>query len=209
MSPRAAPAARPGSPTASGRYMLALGPPPPRSPRRRPARSLRPGRAPPALPDLGSRPIAETPPLMPRPQPRRSHTSAQRQLGPMRALPCRPREGFPECPRRDPGSLRTPPRLLRAEGAHLPTLQSFPSPLKGRPNTPPALPSPSGPRGSGSNFSILPPSLGRPTSQPASRSGRRASSPWEGTEPVSNPASGRAATWHFSLFTLSYKETLF
>lgn len=62
MSPRAAPAARPGSPTASGRYMLALGPPPPRSPRRRPARSLRPGRAPPALPDLGSPPTPETPP---------------------------------------------------------------------------------------------------------------------------------------------------
>lgn len=118
---------------------------------------------------------------------------------------------FPKAPEETqghPGPLHA--SSGREEHTCLP--QSFPSPLERRPSTPPpslALPNPSGPRGSGSNFSILPPSLGWPTSQPASRLGRRATCPWEGTESVSNPGSGRAATWHLSLFTLSHKETLF
>lgn len=90
----------------------------------------------------------------------------------------------------------TPPQGGRSTHAYPPVL---PIPSGKAPQYPPALPNPSGPRGIGSNFSILPPSLGRPISQPASRSGRRAS----------NPGSGRAATWQFSLFTLSHKETLF
>lgn len=213
MSPRAAPAARPGSPTASGRYMLALGPPPPRSPRRRPARSLRPGRAPPALPDLGSPPTPETPP------PHAPPTASALPHFRLEAL-AGPKEGdtkkgdslfFPKPlkrPRVTPG-----PSMPPQGGRSTPAYPSPSHPLwKGAPVPPPpslALPNPSGPRGSGSNFSILPPSLGWPTSQPASRLGRRATCPWEGTESVSNPGSGRAATWHPSLFTLSHKETLF
>lgn len=95
MSPRAAPAARPGSPTASGRYMLALGPPPPRSARRPPARSLRPGRAPPALPDLGSQPTAETPP--PRAPPTASalpHFRPEEPAGPKEGAVFLGKEGF-------------------------------------------------------------------------------------------------------------------
>lgn len=71
----------------------------------------------------------------------------------------------------------TPPQGLWSTSAYPPVL---PIPSGKTPQYPPARPNPSGPRGSGSNFSILPPSLGRPISQPASRSGRRASSPGKG-----------------------------
>lgn len=150
--------------------MLTLGPPPPRSPRRPPARSLRPGRAPPALPDLGSRPTAETPPPLAPPT-----ASARLHFRPEGGA--RPAEGAgrlaevdsPECSRRGQGHS-----LIGAEGARLPSLRPVPSPLEGRP--PPlqlarTLHGRESTRGSGSNFSILPPSLERPTSQPASRPG--------------------------------------
>lgn len=118
----------------------------------------------------GAGPPQRPRPLSPRPQPRRARTSGPREArGPPRA-----QAGWPKStPLNAPGAAQGH-SLVGAEGAPLPSLRPVPSPLEGRPlplQLAQTLHGRESTRGSGSNFSILPPSLERPTSQPASRPG--------------------------------------
>lgn len=122
--------------------MLTLGPPPPRSPRRPPARSLRPGRAPLALPDLGSRPTAETPPpLAPPTASARPHFRPEGGARPAEGAVRPDQVDSPECSRRGPGSR---PRWSRGSTPAFPPPRPVPS-GRASPSTP-ARPNPSRPR---------------------------------------------------------------
>lgn len=127
----------------------------------------------------GAGPPQRPRPLLPRPQPRRARTSGPREArGPWRA-PSGPTKSTPlSAPREAQGH-----GLVGAGGARVPSLRPVPSPLEGR--RPPlqlarTLHGRESTRGSGSNFSILPPSLERPTSQPASRPGGGPQAPGKG-----------------------------
>lgn len=175
---------------------------------RPPARSLRPGRAPPALPDLGSRPTAETPPpLAPPTASARPHFRPEGGARPAEGAVRPDQVDSPECSGRGPGSR---PRRSRGSTPAFPPSRPVPS-GRASPSTP-ARPNPSRPREHARERLQLfnSAAIFREADFPAClAAGGRASSPWEGAGPFFIPGSGRAATCLFLLVTVSHKETLF